>query len=457
MKIRSMISWFSRLAIAWAAASIPARAAEPAGRPEPGTGPQVPSALAWGPGGLLHVALRDARRVVAVDPRTWAVVSGSDVPIRPISLALADDRSTLLLGGVDGHVVVLDPSGRVVLDLAVGRGPARVLPLPGGRAAVATRWDPVLRLIDWRRGRVLAEHPLRFAPGALVRRPDGRVVVADAFGNAFTDLAPGDVGGEKTFTLEGVNLLALAISGDGKELLLAHMSQEDAVPITPSNIDAGRVLSSRLGAIRLADLEGESPPESPRQPPCRTLTLDGPVHGAADPTALALSPDGTKVVIALGGAHQVLLNDRAQGVATSGAADLLPLGHNQRLGVVEVGRGPVAVVMDPTGTLAVTADAMSDTLTVVRISDRAKVARVSLGPRPPVRTPAQRGEVAFHDGRRSHDRWMSCASCHPGGHTSALNFDTFGDNGFGAPKNTPSLLGVAATQPFTWTGKFDRL
>jgi cytochrome c peroxidase len=457
MKIRSMISWFSRLAIAWAAASIPARAAEPAGRPEPGTGPQVPSALAWGPGGLLHVALRDARRVVAVDPRTWAVVSGSDVPIRPISLALADDRSTLLLGGVDGHVVVLDPSGRVVLDLAVGRGPARVLPLPGGRAAVATRWDPVLRLIDWRRGRVLAEHPLRFAPGALVRRPDGRVVVADAFGNAFTDLAPGDVGGEKTFTLEGVNLLALAISGDGKELLIAHMYQEDAVPITASNIDGGRVLSSRLGAIRLADLEGESPPESPRQPPCRTLTLDGPVHGAADPTALALSPDGTKVVIALGGAHQVLLNDRAQGVATSGAADLLPLGHNQRLGVVEVGRGPVAVVMDPTGTLAVTADAMSDTLTVVRISDRAKVARVSLGPRPPVRTPAQRGEVAFHDGRRSHDRWMSCASCHPGGHTSGLNFDTFGDSGFGAPKNTPSLLGVAATQPFTWTGKFDRL
>ena len=38
---------------------------------EPRTGPQVPVALAWGPDGLLRVALRDGRRVVAVDPRTW--------------------------------------------------------------------------------------------------------------------------------------------------------------------------------------------------------------------------------------------------------------------------------------------------------------------------------------------------------------------------------------------------
>ena len=60
--------------------------------------------------------------------------------------------------------------------------------------------------------------------------PNCKILLVEANSNAFTDLAPGDVGGEKTFTLEGVNLLALAISGDGKELLLAHMFQEDAVP-----------------------------------------------------------------------------------------------------------------------------------------------------------------------------------------------------------------------------------
>jgi cytochrome c peroxidase len=38
-----------------------------------------------------------------------------------------------------------------------------------------------------------------------------------------------------------------------------------------------------------------------------------------------------------------------------------------------------------------------------------------------------------------------------------LNFDTQGDRGYGAPKNTPTLLGVGPTSPFTWTGEFDRL
>lgn len=456
--------------LAWScaalAASVPARAEGPdAGNesaPGPASAPQVPVALAWGPGEILYVAVRDARRVLAVDPRDWTVAAGFDLTIRPSSMALADDRSTLLLGGIDGRFVALDATGRVVRDLAVGRGPTRVLPLPGGRAAVTSRWDRSLRVIDWRGGRILAEHPLGFAPGALVRRPDGRVVVADAFGGRFADLSPCDLGSGRDFAIDGVNLLALAISGDGKELLIAHMFQEEEVPITEANIDRGHVLSSRLGAIRLADLDDrddrdEGPRDSPRQPPLRSLTLDGPVHGAADPAAMAISPDGTKVVIALAGAHQLLLNDRSRGDTPRGAEDLLPLGHNQRIGVVAVGRNPSDVVLDPTGTLAVTADAMSDTLTVIRIADRARVAQVRLGPRPPARDAVRRGEAAFHDGRRALDGWMSCASCHRDGHTNGLNFDTFGDRGFGAAKNTPSLLGVRATGPFTWAGTFDHL
>ncbi len=426
---------------------------------EPGTGPQVPVALAWGSDGLLRVALRDGRRVVAVDPRTWTVVSGHDVPIRPASLALADDRKTFLVGGSDGHVVVLDGGSRVVRDLAIGRGPTQVLPLPGGQAAVAACWDPVLRVIDWQQGTVLAAHPLEFPPGPLVRRPDGRVVVADAFGGRFADLAPGVAGSERNFTLAGSHVLALAISGDGKELLLATMYQEDELPITTANIDAGRILSSQLVAIRLADLDAPGAGAGTEPSRLRRLTLDGPVHGAADPAALALSRDGTKVVVALAGADQLLLDDRSHGAVALGTEDLLPLGHNQQIAVVEVGNCPVAVAVvdDPAGLLAVSADAMSDTLSVIRMTDRYRVATVSLGPPAPEPSAVLRGEAAFRDGRRSHDRWMSCASCHPGGHASGRNFDTFGDNGFGAPKNTPTLLGVAGTGPFTWTAKFDQL
>jgi cytochrome c peroxidase len=424
--------------------------------------PQVPVALAWGSDGQLRVALRDRRAVAVIDPHTWTVTSRQDVPVRPAALVRVPGEPTFLLGSMDGHLVVLGAGGEIARDLAIGRGPTRAVPLPEGRAAVATCWDPVLRVIDWRQGRVEAEHRLGFPPGAMVLRPDGRVVVADAFGGRFCDLAPGVPGSEHTGEIEGAGIGALAISRDGRELLLAYMYQEEALPITTANIDAGRILSAQLGAIRLTSLtslRGE-PFESVR---LRRLTLDGPVHGAADPSDMALSRDGTKVVIALAGAHQIISSDRAYEATGSGDDDLLSLGHNQRLAVVEVGRTPMAVVLvdDETqvtaGLLAVTADAMSDTLSVIRLSDRARMATVALGPSRPEQTAVQRGEAAFRDGRRSHDRWMSCASCHPAGHTTGLNFDTFGDSGFGAPKNTPSLLGVAGTGPFTWTAKFEQL
>ena len=52
---------------------------------------------------------------------------------------------------------------------------------------------------------------------------------------------------------------------------------------------------------------------------------------------------------------------------------------------------------------------------------------------------------------------MSCQSCHTDGHTNSLLSDTLGDGSYGAPKRVPSLLGVAATGPWTWTGSIPRL
>lgn len=162
-------------------------------------------------------------------------------------------------------------------------------------------------------------------------------------------------------------------------------------------------------------------------------------------------------MIALAGAHQVVKNDRRRGTSGGGVADLPPLGHNLGLELVEVGRTPLDLIFDPSGERVVTADSMSDSLTVVRVADLSVEATIPLGDGPPRRTPAQRGEAAFLDGRLSLDRWLSCASCHAGGHTNGLNFDTLGDGGYGAPKNTPSLLGVGPTAPFAWTGRFPTL
>jgi YVTN family beta-propeller protein len=151
----------------------------------------------------------------------------------------------------------------------------------------------------------------------------------------------------------------------------------------------------------------------------------------------------------------VLRIDRSKGQRT--ASDLEPLGDSQLMDVVDVGRGPVALALDPTGRQLATANAYSDTVTLVDTRRLEVEATIALGDQPPRPTAAQRGEALFHEGALAMDRWMSCASCHPRGHTTGQNFDTLGDGHHGAAKNTPSLLGVAGTAPHGWTGRFGRL
>ena len=121
-----------------------------------------------------------------------------------------------------------------------------------------------------------------------------------------------------------------------------------------------------------------------------------------------------------------------------------------------MGRRPTAVAPSPDGKLVYVADTLDDTISVVEIGTGQRLATISLGPRPEP-TAVDRGERLFHSAKLSHDGWMSCQSCHTDGHTNNLLSDTLGDGSYGAPKRVPSLLGVAATGPWTWTGSMARL
>src|SRR5262249_51163184 len=123
---------------------------------------------------------------------------------------------------------------------------------------------------------------------------------------------------------------------------------------------------------------------------------------------------------------------------------------------VVVGRRPAAVAVGPDGEFAYVADGLDDTISVVATATGQRPATIALGPRPEP-TAADQGERLFSSARVSHDGWMSCQSCHTDGHTNGLVSDTLGDGSYGAPKRVPSLLGVAATGPWTWTGSMGRL
>ncbi len=409
--------------------------------------PRVPVAVAWPEPDRLIVALRDDRSLVFVNPEKPEIERRLPLGFKPNALTVASD-GLLVIGGQEGEIEVREPDGFRRFFRTPGRGPTRGLSIDRNRLAVASLWDRRVLVLDGKTGKELASHPLPFEPGVMLVLPDGRLLVADAFRGQLATLRPGAPGSEQISRLDAVNIRGLALSGDRSEVLLVHMASSGPTQVTRTNVDWGLILASKLTAIRISDLTGS-------RPSYRQLSLDGSGNGSADPSGISVSPDGHVIYVSLSGAHQVLRVDRRLG-GPSGP-DLHPLGDSNRIGEAEVGQSPFGIALDPTGTMLATADAMSDSVTILATSDLKPIASIALNEGTIQRSAAQRGEALFLDGRRSLDRWMSCASCHPGGHTVSLRFDTLGDGTYGNPKDTPSLLGVGQTPPFAWTGRFRSL
>jgi YVTN family beta-propeller protein len=279
--------------------------------------------------------------------------------------------------------------------------------LDAERIAAAALWDPHLLILDAASLQPRHSHRIDVEPGEILAPPGGMLAVADAFRGRIVLLQPEVDGSAPAWPVEGVSIRGLATSPDGVELLFVSMVSAGPTQLTRTSIDWGQVLSSKLAGMRLEALEEGLEDGSPSRasPRPRMLTLDGSKHGAADPSALAVSADGRHLYIAASGAHQVLHVDRALG-GPSGPGHL-PLGDTLKIRSVEAGRTPVALALDPSGRWLVTADSMSDTLSVIDTRSLVVERTIALTDGPAERTPAQRGEALFQDGRLALDRWIT--------------------------------------------------
>ncbi|MGH7129540.1 MAG: cytochrome c peroxidase, partial [Planctomycetaceae bacterium] len=161
--------------------------------------------------------------------------------------------------------------------------------------------------------------------------------------------------------------------------------------------------------------------------------------GAADPAAVAVDHQG-RWIVALSGVNEAA-------IVTAKGLDVNRL---------DVGRLPAFVLPDPKSDRAVVVNTFSDSVTVLDTEAGRVLAEISLGPQPEL-GPVERGRRLFHDARLSHDRWMTCHSCHTDGHTTGLLTDTLGDGAYGSPKRTLSLLGTGPSGPWAWNGQMKEL
>jgi YVTN family beta-propeller protein len=391
-------------------------------------------------GRRLFVANRRAGSVSVIDGDGGRVIAEATVGRLLADLTDGGDGRLLAVDEASGELLVLDrkrDSLAVAGRVRVGDSPVSVCRLAHGRAAVACLWPRQLVVIDASaadRPRVHKAIALPFAPRCQLALPGSeKIVVADAFGGrlAVVDTRRGVV--DSARSVPGHNVRSVALSGDGKQLLLAQQVLAEDTPTRADDIRWGNVITNGVRSLSLEDV----------LTPGADLLRHSHLHalgefrrGAADPAGLAVVAG--KTIVALAGTGEVAIGSPPRG-------DWLRL---------RIGRRPTALAS--AGRRVFVVDTFDDTVTVIDSEKGEKAAVISLGPTPEIGA-AERGEMLFFDARLSVEGWMSCHSCHSDGHTNGLRSDTLGDGSYGAPKRVPTLLGVGDTAPWAWNGRIERL
>jgi cytochrome c peroxidase len=345
----------------------------------------------------------------------WQVAHRAPVPAAPRDLLLLDDGRQLSVSSVWAQQLTL---WSIEVEGSCGDTEAEC---KGSHGLRLTR---------------RAELDLPFAPGLQCATPDqSHLIVADAWGSRLAIVQRHPLSVRSVVEIPGHNMRGMAISADGRELLIAHQMLNNFIPTTRDHVFWGNVLSNLVRSIPLAALLQDRPKSSDKPPrlygSLHPIGSDG--HAAGDPEELVVAANGDQL-IAVAGTNELAY--RPSGARTF-----------RRLAT---GRRPSAVILCEDGRTAVVANRFDDSVSVVDL-DQFIQRTVSLGPMP-AETDVVRGERHFYDAALSLDGWFSCHSCHSEGHSCGLLNDNFGDATIGAPKRIPTLLGSHQTAPWTWNG-----
>jgi YVTN family beta-propeller protein len=398
-----------------------------------------PVALALSDDGRwLYTANRTAGTISTVDTTTHHVVSEIQAGKKLSDLVLtADGRQLLACDEESAALVILARQGaelHIIQTIELGlKAPVSVaVNASVTRCYVAGLWSHEVLAVDLSAKRPSKHVALPFAPrGQLLARDDKKLIVTDSFGGR---LAVIDVESDKlesARTLPAHNIRGLALSRDGKELLVAHQILNGLAQTTFDDVHWGNLLTNNVRVLQMARVLS---PAADLLEGSRLHYLGDVGHAAGDPAQIVRTPAGTTLV-ALAGIGELAIAQKAGYVW-------------QR---VAVGRGPGAIAVGPKSDRAFVANEFSDSISVVDVPKAKVIAEIALGKQGELR-PRERGEMLFHDARLAHDGWLSCHSCHTDGHTNGLLNDNLGDGSFGAPKRVLSLLGSGDTAPYAWLG-----
>ena len=421
-------------------------------------------------GTRLFVAMEQPPSVKVIEYATGAILATWPLPEAPRSLTISPDGARLFVpaGLAPGHLLTLDTAtGAVVDSLACGHSPRAVtVTADGSTVFVCNQFENRVEVVKTAEKTIVGNFPAIREPVVSLLRTDGRALfVANLLpagpantGDIAAEVSVIDTANGATQTLRlpngSTDARALGLSPDGRFVYLLHTLSRYALPTT--QLDRGWMNTSALTVIDAAN---------PRV--IATVLLDDIDRGAANPAGVACSPDGRVLAISHAGTHELSLIDRpalheridrasrgeAVTAVTHALADIpndLSFLHGLRRRVKLAGNGPRAVVATRDG-FAVGCY-FSATLHLVQLGPEAAVTIRDIALAPDAKeTPERAGERMFFDATRCFQSWQSCATCHPGVRTDALNWDLLND-GMGNPKQTKNLLFTLQTPPAMISG-----
>ncbi|HEX8911946.1 MAG TPA: hypothetical protein VF796_06270, partial [Humisphaera sp.] len=274
-------------------------------------------------GAVALVANARGGSVSAVDVPGGRVLSEVAVGARASDLTVVGGGRVLACDEVGGRLVLLRHDGGRLTSagsVAVGTSPVCVRTSPDGTSAVVSLlWARRVAVVSLAGDgpRVARTIDLPFAPRALQWLPGERprVLVADAFGGRLAVLDPAAGRVASLRSVDGQAIGGLALSADGRRVLVSLSLLDERLETTASHISWGGVVSNLLREIAVDELlPADGGPAvdgaggaDPTDRPVRHWTVD-PLgetgNGAADPAGVVALPAGGWAV-ALGGVGQV--------------------------------------------------------------------------------------------------------------------------------------------------------
>ena len=392
----------------------------------------------------LYVANRDAGSISVIDAKSLSLVGETDIGQQLSDIARLDARHFAATDEAAHELIVLKIKKKnlhVLARLPISPYPQDIEITQDGRLAyVSSLWSrqvSVIDLSDRKKPSLTAKLDLPLAPNKmLLVTGDKSLIVADNFSGR---LAIVNCETQKLVTVRkffAENIRGLAIDPASGLLAVSHTMLNEYAHTVSNDIHWGVLMSNDLRWLRLnevLDPEGDFYNRGHMHP------LGEPHMGGADPGELAFFNDGT-VVIPIAGVNKVSFGKEGD------------FGMHR----LEVGRGPTTAVASNKLQRAFVANKFDDSISVIDMKTKTVSETISLGPQRELKI-AERGEMLFHDGRLSHDGWMTCNTCHTRGHTNGGKNDNFSDKSFGAPKLVLSLLGAKDTAPYAWNGGTDAL